>query len=101
MNELKQLLAKCKASVTITANNHRDYYQSVEEYLKKRAMLEGIEGDFIEEIGVEVFEEMKASDTVIEVRAYPDSPISFFEVFHHDIEEALRIALNSIEGQAD
>ena len=50
MNKLKELLSKCKASVSITVNQHRDYYSSVKDYIEEQELIyEGL----IDEIGSE------------------------------------------------
>ena len=95
MNELKELLSKCKASVSITVNQHRDYYQSVKGYIEEQAQLDE---DLIEEIGLDVYEEMQKTNTVIEIQAYPDTPIGSYRIFHYDIDKAVRIMLGCVNG---
>lgn len=95
MNELKELLSKCKASVSITVNQHRDYYQSVKDYIEGQAQLDE---DLIEEIGLDVYEEMQKTNTVIEVQAYPDTPIGSYRILHYDIDKAVRIMLDCVNG---
>ena len=34
MDKLKELLSLCKNSVTVSVNQQRDYYESVEDHLK-------------------------------------------------------------------
>lgn len=95
MNELKELLSKCKASVSINVNQHRDYYQSVKDYIEEQAQQhEGL----IEEIGLDVYEEMQKTNTVIEIQAYPDTPIGSYRIFHYDIDKAVRIMLDCVNG---
>ena len=95
MNELKELLSKCKASVSITVNQHRDYYQSVKDYIEEQAQLDE---DLIEEIGLDVYEEMQKTNTVIEIQAYPDTPIGSYRILHYDIDKAVRIMLDCVNG---
>lgn len=95
MNELKELLSKCKASVSITVNQHRDYYQSVKDYIEEQAQLDE---DLIEEIGLDVYEEMQKTNTVIEIEAYPDTPIGSYRILHYDIDKAVRIMLDCVNG---
>jgi len=33
MEKLKELIKKCACSVTLEVNNHKNYYQTVEEYV--------------------------------------------------------------------
>lgn len=95
MNELKELLSKCKASVSINVNQHRDYYQSVKDYIEEQAQLDE---DLIEEIGLDVYEEMQKTNTVIEIQAYPDTPIGSYRVMHYDIDKAIQIMLECVNG---
>lgn len=34
MKKLQELIKKTKCSITITINNHRDYYETIEQYIK-------------------------------------------------------------------
>lgn len=96
MSKLKKLISACKASVSININLHRDYYQSVEEYIGEQSL---IYEELIEEIGKEVYEEMKKTNTIIEIQAYPDTPVGSYSIFHYDIEKALDIMLSSVNGK--
>lgn len=101
MDKLKELLSKCKASVSITINEHRDYYQSVEKHIEEQALMDAcisIKG-FIDEIGKEVYEEMKKTNTIIEIQAYPDTPIGSYRLFHYDIDKAIDIMLSCVNGE--
>ena len=95
MDEIKELLSKCKASVSITVNQHRNYHQSVKQYIEEQAQLDD---ELIEEIGLCVYEEMKKTDTIIEIHAYPHTPIGSYLVIHHDIDKAVRIVLDYINA---
>ena len=95
MNKIKELLSKCKASVSITVNQHKDHYQSVKDYIEEQVVLDE---DLIEDIGLGVYEEMKITDTVIEIQAYPNTPIGSYRVIHYDIDKAVDIMLNCING---
>lgn len=88
MEKLKELITKCKASVTITINDHRNYYETVEDKFKS----EPDEG-FRDDIEDEVFNEMVRTDTVIEIQFYPNTPIGFYRVYHYDIEKAIEQSL--------
>ena len=96
MNKLKELLSKCEASVSITVNQHRDYYQSVEEHIEEQAL---IDEELIDEIGKEVYEEMKKTNTIIEIQAYPDTPIGSYRLFHYDIDKAIDIMLSCVNAR--
>tara|TARA_R110000782_G_scaffold82986_1_gene163007 strand:+ start:56 stop:319 length:264 start_codon:yes stop_codon:yes gene_type:complete len=85
MKKLQELIKKTKCSVTITVNNHRDYYETIEKYIniEKR-----------KDISNDIWQKMIESDTCIELQVYPDTPIGFYVIYHYDIENAIDIALN-------
>lgn len=84
-DKLSALLARCKCGVHLTVNQHRDYYESVV------AKLAGDEdAKFLEP---EVMAQMVATDTVVDLQFYPDTPIGSYRILHHSIEAALDVAL--------
>jgi len=95
MEKLKELLALCKCSVTIEVNNHKDCYQSVKEYIEEK---DSYIDDFINDIGLEVYQKMIDTDSIIEIQAYPNTPISFYVVCHYDLDSALDIILSQIKN---
>ena len=87
--KLKEIMSLCKASVTVTINDHKGVYQSVEEYLSF--------GDTLEDIDPAVLKEMIKRDTIITVQAYPHTPIGFYKVWHYDLDVALHEILEVLE----
>ena len=88
MDALKELLSKCKCGVFITVNQHRNYYQSVNDKLDEIACLED-PPDISEDVRNKIIE----TDTVIEIQFYPDTPIGSYSVYHWDLDMALDEAL--------
>jgi hypothetical protein len=91
MNKINELISRCKASVSITANNHRDYYQSVEDYIKE---IEAMQNDL--NIPADVLRRMIETNTVIELQFYPNTPVSFYIIYHYSLDIAIDEALNSL-----
>ncbi len=89
MEKFKELVALCKASVEISVNDHKDYYESVEQHITEEQR---------DDIEKDVFDEMVKRDTVVKVQAYPDTPIGFFMVYHYDIDMAVDIALDAVKN---
>ena len=86
MDLLQQLISKCKCSITLSVNEHRDYYQTVEQYFD----------DFEEElkcIDEETFQKMKETNSVIKLQFYPNTPVGFCVIWHYNLKEALKLAL--------
>lgn len=88
MDKLKELLSRCKCSVTLTVNDHRDYYETAEQALDEAAGQ-----DSLPEIEPEIRAAMIAADTIIKLQFYPTTPIGFYSIWHHDLDAALDIAL--------
>ena len=88
MDKLKTLLNRCKCGVFVTVNQHRDYYQSVDQALDDLAGMESPP-----EIPADIRAEMVRKDTIVEVQFYPDTPIGFYLIYHYDIDLALDEAL--------
>ncbi len=97
-DKLTRLLLLAKCSVTITVNSHRDVYQTVAEWLTKRDEWEPSAKDEIDDA---MRAAMIASDTVIEVQVYPDTPVGCFVIVHHDIGAALDCAIEAIESKRE
>lgn len=88
MKTIIELIQKCKNSVTIEVNNHRDCCLSV---------MQEIEGD-IDDIEKDIVAKMIESDTVIRIQFYPDTAIGFYVVYHYDLESAIKECLEIISN---
>jgi len=86
MNYLQELNSMCHL-FSIEVNEHRLYYESVEEYFKDLPNKEDLK--YIEK---SVYEQMINQDTIIKVDIYPEHPVTFYTVYHYDIESALKEA---------
>jgi hypothetical protein len=81
MEKLYQLAEKCKGSVSIEINPHKDYYQTIEEYINP------------EDINSKVLKKIIDSNTLVELQFHPDSTVGFFIIYHYDLEVAIDTAL--------
>jgi (2Fe-2S) ferredoxin len=90
MNNLNQLLSRCKFGVYVEINAHRDYYQSVDEAIKEKIANEIITPDDLSE---EIKQKMIELDTMIYLQFYPDTPNGFFKIRHYDFDLAIEAAL--------
>ncbi|CAB4128085.1 hypothetical protein UFOVP104_15 [uncultured Caudovirales phage] len=88
MEKFKELVSLCKASIQISVNDHKDYYESVEQHINEEER---------EDIEKDVFDEMVKKDTVVRVQAYPQTPIGFFLVYHYDIDIAIEKVLEAVK----
>jgi Holliday junction resolvase RusA-like endonuclease len=85
---MKEILSKCKCGVFFTANEHRDYYESAEEWLVNQMP----DQPDIDEIGKDVWDKMIETDTVYSLQFYPDTPIGSYKIYHYDYDELLKKA---------
>jgi ribosome-associated translation inhibitor RaiA len=88
MNKFQHILSLCKCGVYLSVNNHRDYYESVEKYLEDRN----------DEVDVDVKKKMIETDTIVEIQFYPNTPIGFYRVYHHNLDGALDAAIRILEA---
>jgi hypothetical protein len=89
--KIKWLFDRCKASVSISQNNHRDYYQSIPDYLEDQIPNGASDKS--------VLEEMVKRDTLVCVHAYPDTPVGFYSEYHYDLELALDLIISYIKNK--
>ena len=85
MKKLQDLIKKTKCSVSIDINNHRDYYETIEQQ---------IEPEDRKEISNDVWAKMIELDTCVSLQVYPNNPIGFYVIHHYDVEMAIDIALS-------
>ena len=95
MERFKQLVSLCKASVEISVNNHRDYYQSVKSYIEDANSA----NDLFDDLDLKVYDEMIRRNTIVEIQAYPDTPIGFYKVYHYDIDIAMDEIIEAIKNK--
>lgn len=95
MDKLKTLLSKCKNSVAVIINEHRNVYGTVEEELEHIACLE-----CPPKITDEVKQKMIETDTIVNVVFFPDTPLGNYDVYHYDLDAALDEALSCLNGKS-
>lgn len=88
MKRFKELISKCKASVEISVNDHKDVYLSVEEHIKDMEERRVIDTD--------VYNKMIEKDTVVRLQFYPNTPVGSYVVYYYDVDKAINEALNLI-----
>lgn len=84
MEKLLELFSRCKSTVEIRYNQHKSYYDTVEQNIEEDK----------NNIDAEVLEEMIRRDTVISIQFYPHSSIGFHIVHHYDLEKAVNKCLS-------
>lgn len=92
MDALKTLLARCKCGVHLTVNEHRNYYLTPKQRLDELDTLECPPG-----ISDEVRAGILSTGNIVELHLYPNTPGSYHFVVHHDLDEAITLAIKCIE----
>jgi hypothetical protein len=96
-HKLNTLIHHCKASVTLSVNNHRDGYQTVEDYFQNLLQANVLQAEDFDEIPFEIYQQMRLTDTVVELYFYPDTPIGSYTIYHFDVELAVEEALRILK----
>lgn len=94
MENLQKLISLCKASITIEINLHINYNMDLEEYISQ---LNGPsflnEDEHFNVIENELSEKILDKNTLIELCFYPYTTVDNVIIYHWDIEEAVKLAL--------
>ena len=86
MHVLSELRERCKCGVFVSINEHRTYYQTVEQWL------ENADAD----VAPDVRAVMVAQDTIVWVQAYPDTPVGHYASYHWNLDQALTDVLRAV-----
>lgn len=85
---IEELVRLCKATVHITFNEHKTNYETIERYLGDSMF------DRFSDVQPELKKEIIEKDQIVEVQAYPRTPVGFILVVHHNLDEALDQAID-------
>jgi hypothetical protein len=88
---IEELVRLSKCSVSLVVNGHRDYYQTVEQYLA-----DDMPG--CSDVSPETRQRMIETDTTVHLQWYPNTPIGFNVVVAATLEDALRMAEDLINS---
>lgn len=91
-DKLKKLMALCKASITLSINEHKNNYMSVASYLAD--LMELNPG----EVSNNMVQAIIAADKIIELQFYPDTPVGFYNIIDCDLDSAIDRALECVWG---
>ena len=89
MSEMKELMNLCKASVSIEINVHKDYYQTVSDYIESETI----------NVSEVIKSKMVELDTTITIYAHPDTPVGFYKIYHYDLNEAIKLTIKTIKNE--
>ena len=96
MTKLEEIMSRCKCSVCLEVNEHRDIYQTAEEYLTEQS--ENMDTEMWEWVigSEEIKQKMIETDTVIYIRFYPKTPNGFYAFYHYDLDILLDSAIEAL-----
>lgn len=92
---INRLIEQNPHSFTIEYNDHKGYYQDVIETITE------VEQGDLSEVDCVVLGKIKETNTWIWIRVYYQTPISFFDVHHYDLEKAIDIAVEEMKDFND
>lgn len=92
MGKFEAIQERCKCGVFVSINEHRDYYESVTDWLNRHT-----DEEDRADIAPDVLAKMIETDTVVYLHFYPSTPIGFYVVFHYDWDKALDEALDCLD----
>jgi len=88
MTDLLELVKLCKGEVSVEFNPHRNEYRSITEQVE--LFSDG-------EVSAADLQRMVNTDTLVVVRAYPNTPVGHFMVMHWDAEVAIQQVLAAVQ----
>jgi hypothetical protein len=89
---MKELINKCKCSISLKINEYRDYYETIEQFVEDTN--QGRDEPIIDS---EMAQQMIRDNMVIELQFYPDTPIGFYRIFGTSLDEVINEALETFK----
>ena len=86
MTKFEALVARCKASVTLTARDHTSNYEALDDYISAARSERFVITDDVARHAIE-------AGVLYEVQFYPETPRGFYRVYGATAEEAIDAAL--------
>ena len=97
MEKLQRLISLCKCGVKLEVNPHRDYYETAGKWIADLEEREDRPSDL--ELDDDIRARMIATDTIIQLQFYPDTPIGFFRLLHYDLDAVIDVAIDCIKSK--
>jgi hypothetical protein len=88
LDKFTQIVSRCKAGVHLTANEHRDYYESVESYLSRPYVNEE-----------NIIGEIDPEKDLWNLHFYPHTPISFYSLYGNNLDTLFDKALQLLNEE--
>lgn len=89
MITLEELVSRCKGSVSVEFNPHRDCYESIYSFLVGWSCYFKTREQAVAELGEKFYVRLVSGDSLVVLRYYPISPIGFHQVYGQTLEECL------------
>ena len=90
-SRLGHLQSLCECGVSVNINEHKDIYESVDEYM--------VTYDQACATNTDILKKMIETDTIICVQAFPDYPSTSYACYHYDLEAAIEEVIKCIEKE--
>jgi len=94
VDKLLELMSLCKCGISISINDHKDVYQTAEQRL---ADMEAT--GQLDDVDQQVIACIIERDCLIQIFAYPDTPVGNYACVHYDLELSLTEVVDAIKGE--
>lgn len=87
--KLNRLLKRCKFSVHIVVNRHRDYYMTAADYIEEDITAQLMSSESPVDEYLKHRDKMIETDTIVDIQFFPDTAGGSYTVYHYSMENAL------------
>jgi hypothetical protein len=91
MERMKELQAFCRAGIYLSINEHKDYYETIEDHFNNNPFIK-------DDLTQEELDRIVKADCLVELQFYPSTPITFYRVYGTSIDEVLDKAIKLIRS---
>jgi len=92
LNNMDEIIKRCKFGVYLTVNEHRDYYSTASTFIDATNERAG-RAEIDEELATRLIE----ADTIVRLQFYPDTPVGFYLIYGTTLEEVVSEAKKLLE----
>ena len=92
---LAKLVSLCKCEVSISVNEHRGNYETIQQFFEIRNGLDSYD------ISAELLADLVKADCVVQVYCYPRTPVGSYKIIDSDIDRAITRAIAAVLGEDD
>lgn len=92
-DKIKWAMSHCKCGLYVFINEHRDDYQTAEQYIDNMDCYTNLD------VSDDVKAEMIEQNQIVNIKAYTQTPVGCFNVYHYDLNKALDELIECIKDE--